>query len=905
MPATAVTELLSHLQSPNDGIRRSAEAAMTQAADANFAGFLTALIRELRDDTIDKAYRQQAGVYVKNGIAPNVRDEATLLRAAQRWRQVDPAVRVAVKADILATLATSDRDVRRTAASMIASIARTDLPVGEWNDLIQVLCAAAGSQQDDHVDAALTAIGYICEECDRSDELTVAMERYSGDVLSAIFSGLSRPNVEVRYCSMNALCNAMDFIKRHMETPNEREIVMNAICSMASVPADATSAALSSSRIRQKAMEALGRVGALYYEHLGSYIDSIWTITMQAVEHVLATQRTLGGISEEELVAMQGFEFWMSVFETEKERAGHQHQTASYALRIQAQIFGPIGRCLMKQEEEQEEEDWNLCLAASKSLQFLADAVGDPIIGTVMPFVQQHIVSGNWREKDAALVAFGSILVGTDPIALKGMVESAIPTLLQLAQPNPENHKQVRDSAAWVLSLVAGEYAESFLTNAAQLQQLFNLVGPMLREEPMLAERACTVLHNLANFFYELDDEVDAALKQQFETTTPLSMYYADMMSALFAAMDRQDATDNLRANAQEAINMVIHACALDTIGVLENLVPTILARLGVLMQSWGHARTSRSVSLFIGSLNAVATKLEERMMPYYEPVMRGLLSVGALDDPEGNIKEEALMCISSMCTASPASYAQYADAVMPLILAAIQAVDQFDYCAVGIGTVGDICSALKQGASSTVAAVMPVFEFTLKGETIDQDIKVNVVNCLGDIALNTGPAVFTPYLAGCMGIVGTMLAQSLGLNIKTDDAALEFALSFWESVAHFFTGVMQGYREALDHVLPYTATIMNFISTVGPVVKEEDDTLEAIVTLIGDVANVVSTAKKEICLAARPQLTTQVIHQLLACASSSQNETLKEQGEWATLQVRVVQNGGASQRAQGTGGRR
>jgi importin subunit beta-1 len=57
----------------------------------------------------------------------------------------------------------------------------------------------------------------------------------------------------------------------------------------------------------------------------------------------------------------------------------------------------------------------------------MARTIEDNIVAFVLPFVQTNITNANWRLKEAAIMAFGSILEGPTPAKLTPIVAQAMP----------------------------------------------------------------------------------------------------------------------------------------------------------------------------------------------------------------------------------------------------------------------------------------------------------------------------------------------------------------------------------------------------------------------------------------------------------------------------------------------
>lgn len=109
---------------------------------------------------------------------------------------------------------------------------------------------------------------------------------------------------------------------------------------------------------------------------------------------------------------------------------------------------------LTKQEEDQFEDDgvWNLAMAGATCLDLVARCVGNDVVDAVMPFVQRNVASANWREREAAVFAFGSILDGPDPDKISSVfTPESFKFLLNMLK---DADFKVRDSTAWTLGRI-------------------------------------------------------------------------------------------------------------------------------------------------------------------------------------------------------------------------------------------------------------------------------------------------------------------------------------------------------------------------------------------------------------------------------------------------------------------
>ncbi|CAH1446638.1 unnamed protein product [Lactuca virosa] len=94
---------------------------------------------------------------------------------------------------------------------------------------------------------------------------------------------------------------------------------------------------------------------------------------------------------------------------------------------------------LLKQEEDQDQDEgaWNLAMAGGTCLGLVARTVGNDIVPLVMPFIEENITKPDWRQREGATYAFGSILEGPSPNQLTPLVNVALNFMLTALTKDP------------------------------------------------------------------------------------------------------------------------------------------------------------------------------------------------------------------------------------------------------------------------------------------------------------------------------------------------------------------------------------------------------------------------------------------------------------------------------------
>ncbi|CAN0457686.1 unnamed protein product, partial [Ectocarpus sp. 8 AP-2014] len=89
--------------------------------------------------------------------------------------------------------------------------------------------------------------------------------------------------------------------------------------------------------------------------------------------------------------------------------------------------------------------------AGATCLRLIAQLVDDDVVDQMVPFVTENIQSANWRQREAAVMAFGAVLEGPTVEKLSPLVQSAMPILIGLMR---DPHVMVKDSATWTIGKI-------------------------------------------------------------------------------------------------------------------------------------------------------------------------------------------------------------------------------------------------------------------------------------------------------------------------------------------------------------------------------------------------------------------------------------------------------------------
>ncbi|KAG8465477.1 hypothetical protein KFE25_002784 [Diacronema lutheri] len=865
-----ITQILANAQSADAATRQHAEAMIEQAKQNNLGGCLVTLSAELANEEKPPEGRRLAGIIVKNCLDSKVaskQDELT-----QAWLEMDLAMKQQIKVAVTSALASTAVQARQAAAQVVAKVAAIELPRGQWTDLIDALTANVTNSPSDLLkQAALETLGYICEEIE-PEVLTVK----SNQILTAVVQGMRKeePNNDVRRAATVALNNALESVKSNFDNATERDYIMQTVCE---------GCVAESHTVRIAAYECIVKIATLYYHHLSAYMQALFQLTFEEIK------------TGRDEVAQQAVEFWSTVsdeeiqLQEEEEEArdtGESPDALSHHFVKGAMpyLVPLLLHTLTKQEEDQEEDAWNVAMAAGTCLALVAMAVKDSVVQHVMEFVQTNIQSTEWRFREASLLAFGSVLEGPSKAVLEPLVTQAVPVIVTLMR---DTSVQVRDTAAWTIGRVCDLHAGTLSTIAPGMHTTYTheLLKPggvlleALRDEPRVACNVCWAIHNLA-------ESLEVAEGAQ---SSQLSPYFLEMVRSLIQTTERADsAENNLRSSSFEALNTVLSQSATDTMANLREIVPYLCDKLErtfsmQIVSADDREEQNELQGLLCGTLQVVVQKLGSEVVAFADRLMQLFLEV--FNSKNATVHEEALMAVGAVANGVARQFEKYMPHFRPFLILGLQNHEQHQVCSVAVGVIGDLCRALEASIFPYCDELVTLLMQNLQNPNLNRNVKPPMLSIFGDIALAIS-GNFEKYLAASMH----MLAAAAQTKVDTGNYdMLDYLNQLQEGVLEAYTGILQGLREDSrgDLFLPFVEPVFHFLHAISITTERDDAVLRTAVGVVGDIAHTLGPKVAHM-------LQQESIKALVREARKSDNPATKQVATWAQTTVKAACGPGA-----------
>ncbi|CCK69004.1 karyopherin beta KNAG_0B05720 [Huiozyma naganishii CBS 8797] len=811
MSTSEIAQLLENtILSADQNVRLSSETQLKTLSNENFLQYAGLLSQVLTDENSRLEARILAALTLKNELIS--KDTIRNQQYAQRWvTQIDGDSKLLIKNNTLIGLVAPEPRVANAAAQLLAAIADIELPRSEWQDLMKIMVDNTNPSQPENVKrASLLALGYICESADpQSQALTSA----SNNILIAIVQGAqsSEPSKAVRLAALNALADSLVFIKNNMEREGERNYLMQVVCESTQAP---------DVDIQAAAFGCLCKIMSLYYSFMKPYMEqALYALTISTME------------SPDDKVASMTVEFWSTICEEEIDISYELTQfpqsplqSYNFALSSLKEVVPNVLKLLTRQNDDFEDDDWNVSMSAAVCLQLFAQNCGNAILEPVLEFVEQNITSDNWRDREGAVMAFGSIVDGPNKVQSTFYIHQALPAILNLMN---DSSLQVKDTAAWCIGRIADIVAEA-ISPQDHLPGVVQACLTGLKDHPKIATNCAWTIINLIEQLAE-------------ETPSPIYNYYPIIVDGLITAANRTDNEYNARASAFSALATVVECSTNEVAEISASISSFVMDKLGQTMSVDESQLTMEAIqslqelqSNILTVLAAVIRKSPGSVDGVSDMLME--LFIKLLDKKDSAfIEDDVFFAVSSISFSLGSKFEKYLEAFSPYLVKALNQVDS-PVAVTAVGFVADIANSLGEDFKKYAGAFMSVLGQMIINPNSRKELKPAVLSVFGDIASNIGPD-FVVYLDEVMNLC--IAAQNSKPENGTLDA-IDYNIKVLESVLDAYVGIVAGLHDVPDTLFSYVGTVFQFIAQIAndPQLYSEDSTSRAAVGIIGDIAS-------------------------------------------------------------------
>lgn len=526
---------------------------------------------------------------------------------------------------------------------------------------------------------------------------------------------------------------------------------------------------------------------------------------------------------------------------------------------------------LTKRQSEDDDDTWSLAMAAGTCLALVAQVVGDGCVDLVLQFVNGNFTNQDWKYREAAVLAYGSIMEGPTSEKMRPMVEQSLSHLVMALQ---DPSVAVRDTIAWTLGRIA-----QFHPTIVPVKQLMPLLCEKLRDVPRVSANICWNVQVLA----------EAQNSVPYPDTTPLSEFFTAIAMALLEVVARPDADERqLRMAGYNALSVLVSKAGNDCLGHMQALTTEMLKHLQESYKSMD--RECELQGYICGVLTSLVSRLRDQIAPLADKIMEEALKViSAYQQVRGGaqvLHEEALLLVVALANAAGSGFDRFMPHFAPHLTVGLQNYEEVQVCLTTTRMVGDLCTALEKKIGGYCDMILEILYTNLKNPAVDRKIKASVMTCFGDIAMAiTGD--FEKYLGPVVQMLREASSTKLADGPADNEEWVDYLNLLREGVLEAYSGIIHGLKESgkLHLFKEHVNTVLMLVKEISEDQTSQLPVIKAAVGVVGDLI-----------LVFQQELTAYVgkapfLSQLVQTAIRSQEPKLLQNAHW--LQGMLVRFGG------------
>ena len=205
-----IDQLLLQAQSADQVQRNNGMIAISSLAENNLSSFLIEMGKRLSDETKDSKIRVLSAILIKNSLLHTE-------KYRQKWKtEISKEEKDKIKLLVLSTLASSKKEIRTIASTVISSISKIDTPITEtWPELLPSLTNNAFNEDINMKLSAIEALGYVCEELNLKSIDSSNVDKIMNALIQNLIKGENNKDVILQL--LKALYYAIRLAQKNFE----------------------------------------------------------------------------------------------------------------------------------------------------------------------------------------------------------------------------------------------------------------------------------------------------------------------------------------------------------------------------------------------------------------------------------------------------------------------------------------------------------------------------------------------------------------------------------------------------------------------------------------------------------------------------------------------------------------
>ena len=542
-PQINIDEILLQAQGADENQRSLGMNALNNLAQQNLSSFLTILGTILSNESKDPKIRILSAIVIKNSLLYSE-------DYRKKWKtEISKEEKDKIKLLILSTLASSQKNIRTMAGTVISSICKIDTPITEtWPDLLPSLTNNAFNEDINMKLSAIETLGYVCEELNMKSIDSANVDKIMNALIQNLIKGENTKQVILQL--LKALSYAIRLAQKNFENKNERNIIMNSIFQIGDK--------------YQTDEDVIEKIAMLFIEMLSisSYYDYIEEFFLQIMKFSFGIFDKYKESNEK--LALFALEIILSVGDEEVSRINYDFinlnkigngnyildkKNRGYFNKISPELQKLIEQNV-KLPDDDNEDSWNISNACLKILNLMSQLADSNTMHKFYENLSNEIKKNNQGQNDINLLnnrakiwlLLGSCIARVNITDIAKILNSNIYLIFDDIRQNIS--MPLKKSASYIILKVTKEIPKMF--DSSRLGKIIELLSAEIKasQDNIYMANLCRSLQNLIKCYGDLETN---------KSSSSLSPYFEIILNNLFVGAEQD--IKNYQASAKTTLS--------------------------------------------------------------------------------------------------------------------------------------------------------------------------------------------------------------------------------------------------------------------------------------------------------------------------------------------------------------
>lgn len=843
-----IDEILLQAQGADENQRSLGMNALNNLAQQNLSSFLTILGTILSNESKDPKIRILSAIVIKNSLLYSE-------DYRKKWKtEISKEEKDKIKLLILSTLASSQKNIRTMAGTVISSICKIDTPITEtWPDLLPSLTNNAFNEDINMKLSAIETLGYVCEELNMKSIDSANVDKIMNALIQNLIKGENTKQVILQL--LKALSYAIRLAQKNFENKNERNIIMNSIFQIGDK--------------YQTDEDVIEKIAMLFIEMLSisSYYDYIEEFFLQIMKFSFGIFDKYKESNEK--LALFALEIILSVGDEEVSRINYDFinlnkigngnyildkKNRGYFNKISPELQKLIEQNV-KLPDDDNEDSWNISNACLKILNLMSQLADSNTMHKFYENLSNEIKKNNQGQNDINLLnnrakiwlLLGSCIARVNITDIAKILNSNIYLIFDDIRQNIS--MPLKKSASYIILKVTKEIPKMF--DSSRLGKIIELLSAEIKasQDNIYMANLCRSLQNLIKCYGDLETN---------KSSSSLSPYFEIILNNLFVGAEQD--IKNYQASAKTTLSRFM------TIGTLieysshdkQFQISQIIKQFLIQIES-----TQNNIDTMIKA--GIDKETIFQIQEYYFSLLQKLFNkyktkieldfadkiwqlTEALFKYRQTVFDEANLAMSALARNMGETFEPIFKKYYPYVEYSIKYYSNNSLSKSGLVSLMHCIISVQKNIDKTKDIISTLIDVCVSNE-VEKKNKTIAISIIGYVAMFEGTN-FSIYIDPVMKLLFSAAQMGFNLGYNIDEELIEFVKTLRFQIIQTFTCLEMTFNNKENNILnSYMKDIFEFLkSCINDTKIQNLEILKSILSLINDLFGIYGSQFKELC---------------------------------------------------------